>query len=188
VNGEVSVSLPIEKRFSALVSTRKPFGFTTYFKGHERNGRNDVMVYQNGGVGYTPRKDVLVGRELIDCWKVFIPRAGSGSDAFPHPIIGKPFVGAPGSVCSETYLCIGPLESEKSAQAVTGYLSTRLVRFLILLHKPSQDATRSVYTFVPGQTFVEDWTDEKLYKKYGIAKDEIAFVESMIRPMELDNE
>ena len=34
----------------------------------------------------------------------------------------------------------------------------------------------------------EPWIDEKLYKKYGLAKDEVAFIESMIRPMEGKNE
>jgi site-specific DNA-methyltransferase (adenine-specific) len=80
------------------------------------------------------------------------------------------------------------LRSEREAKSMCSYLSTRLVRFLILLHKPTQDATRSVYTFVPKQDFSGSWTDETLYKKYGITKDEIAFIESMIRPMELDNE
>ena len=188
VHGEISVALSVEKQFSQLVSTLRPFGFRTYFKGKEHCGKNDVTVYQNGGVGFTPRKDVLVGLELIDKWKVFIPRAGSGSDAFPHPIIGKPFVGAPGSICSETYLCIGPLASEHEAEVLCGYLSTRLVRFLVLLHKPSQDATRSVYSFVPKLDLKVNWTDEKLYEKYGISNNEIAFIESMIRPMELRSE
>ncbi len=49
-------------------------------------------------------------------------------------------------------------------------------------------ATSKVYTFVPMQDFNESWTDEKLYKKYKSTKKEIAFIESMIRPMELDNE
>jgi site-specific DNA-methyltransferase (adenine-specific) len=35
------------------------------------------------------------------------------------------------------------------------------------------------------QDFTESWTDEKLYKKYGLTKDEIAFIDSMIRPMDL---
>jgi site-specific DNA-methyltransferase (adenine-specific) len=186
LKGEVSVALPIKKQFSSLVSTLRPFGFRTYFKGKEKATKKDVTVYQNGGIGYTPRNEVVTGTELIDHWKVFIPRAGSGSDAFPHPIIGKPFTGAPGSVCSETYLCIGPLKSEREAKFICGYLASRLVRFLILLHKPSQDATRSVYKFVPMQNFSEMWTDEKLYKKYGITMDEIAFIESMIRPMDLE--
>ena len=47
---------------------------------------------------------------------------------------------------------------------------------------------RNAYSFVPKQNFDEVWTDEKLYKKYGIASEEIAFIESMVRPMELPNE
>ena len=52
-----------------------------------------------------------------------------------------------------------------------------------MLHKPAQDATRKVYTFVPTQDFSQPWTDEKLYAKYGLSDGEIAFVEWMIRPM-----
>ena len=65
------------------------------------------------------------------------------------------------------------------------YISTRFFRFLILQKKPSQHATSKVYSFVPVQDFTEEWTDEKLYAKYGITEDEIAFIESMIRPMDL---
>lgn len=43
---------------------------------------------------------------------------------------------------------------------------------------------KKVYSFVPMQDFNEEWTDEKLYKKYGLSKEEITFIESMIRPME----
>jgi site-specific DNA-methyltransferase (adenine-specific) len=32
----------------------------------------------------------------------------------------------------------------------------------------------------------EPWTDEKLYKKYELTQDEIAFIDSMIRPMEVE--
>jgi site-specific DNA-methyltransferase (adenine-specific) len=182
------LNLPNEKQFSSLVSTRKPFGLATTFRGKKNSGTKDLKVHQNGGIAYISRAEITVGAELIDNWKVFIPYAGSGSDAFPHPIIGKPFTGAPGSICSETYICIGPLKSEKEANGVCSYLSSRLVRFLILLHKPTQHATRSVYTFVPKQDFSGTWTDESLYKKYGITKEEITFIETMIRPMEFDNE
>lgn len=65
------------------------------------------------------------------------------------------------------------------------YLSCRLTRLLILLHKPSQDTTRKVYTFVPTQEWTRRWTDEDLYKKYGITDDEIAFIETVVRPMDL---
>jgi site-specific DNA-methyltransferase (adenine-specific) len=64
-------------------------------------------------------------------------------------------------------------------------MSTRFFRFLVLLNKPTQHATSKVYSFVPIQDFSEPWTDEKLYKKYNLSQEEIDFIESMIRPMEL---
>jgi site-specific DNA-methyltransferase (adenine-specific) len=56
------------------------------------------------------------------------------------------------------------------------------------LHKPSQDTTRKVYTFVPTQEWTRRWTDEDLYEKYGISASEIAFIEKVVRPMDLSNE
>ena len=55
---------------------------------------------------------------------------------------------------------------------------------MVMLKKNTQNGTKSVYQFVPLQDFSEPWTDEKLYKKYGLTQDEIDFIESMIRPME----
>jgi site-specific DNA-methyltransferase (adenine-specific) len=71
------------------------------------------------------------------------------------------------------------------AESVLSYLSCRLTRLLVLLHKPSQDTTRKVYTFVPTQEWTRTWTDEDLYRKYGITEDEVAFIEKFVRPMEL---
>jgi site-specific DNA-methyltransferase (adenine-specific) len=176
------------KSFSQLVSPQRPFGLRTFYKGKKTRGTKDLLLYENGGTAYVPRSEIEVGTELIDCWKVFIPAAGSGSDSFPHSILGRPFIGSPGSVCTETYLCLGPLDSEKEAENLRGLLSTRFVRFLVLLHKPTQHVSRSAFTFVPSIALNTKWTDEKLYEKYLITKDEIEFIESMIRPMDLDNE
>ena len=93
-----------------------------------------------------------------------------------------------GNISSETYLCIGPFNSKNQAESVLSYLTCRLTRLLILLHKPSQDTTRKVYSFVPTQKWTKRWTDEDLYAKYGISASEIAFIEKVVRPMEEDNE
>lgn len=57
-------------------------------------------------------------------------------------------------------------------------------RALVLIRKSSQNAAKGVYDFVPMQDFSKPWTDEELYAKYGLTKDEIDFIESMIKPME----
>ncbi|MBN9494566.1 Eco57I restriction-modification methylase domain-containing protein [bacterium] len=183
-----SLALPENKRFDGLVSSRKPFGLATTFKGRVTKREGDLLVYQNGGTGYTPRESISTGLDLIDSWKVYVGRAAPGTgnrDTYPHRVISTPFIGEPGSISSETYLCIGPFESKSQAESVLSYLSCRLTRLLILLHKPSQDTTRKVYTFVPTQDWTKQWTDAELYAKYGITDDEIAFIEKVVRPMEL---
>ena len=184
-----SLSLPASRRFDRLVSSRKPFGLETTFKGKAAKRAGDVLVYQNGGTGYTPRSSIATGTELIDKWKVFVGHAAPGTgnrDTYPHKIISTPFVGEPGSISSETYLCIGPFDSRNQAESALSYLSCRLTRLLILLHKPSQDTTRKVYTFVPMQKWTRQWTDHDLYTKYDLFAKEIAFIEKIVRPMTCD--
>ena len=183
-----SLSLPESKRFDRLVSSLRPFGLRTFFQGKSTKSPNDILVYQNGGKAYIAENEISTGTHLIDKWKVYIGRAAPGTgnkDTYPHRIISTPFVGEPGSISTETYLCIGPLDSKSEAESVLSYLSCRLTRLLILLHKPSQDTTRKVYTFVPIQDWTERWTDEELYRKYGITEDEITFIEKVVRPMDL---
>jgi hypothetical protein len=188
VDGRGSLSLPTDRRFDELVSSRKPFGLETTFKGKASKSPGDVLVYQNGGTGYTARSSITSGLELIDSWKLYVGYAAPGTgnkDTYPHRIISTPFVGEPGSVSSETYLCIGPFKTESAARSARSYLSCRLTRLLVLLHKSSQHVTRKVYAFVPIQTWDRTWTDEELYAKYGITDDEIAFIESIVRPMDV---
>ncbi len=183
-----SLSLPPAKRFEQLVSSRKPFGLETTFKGKASQRPGDLLVYQNGGTGYLARDSVSTGTELIDKWKLFAGYAAPGTgnkDTYPHRIISTPFIGEPGSISSETYLCIGPFDSKLEAESALSYLSCRLTRLLVLLHKPSQHVTRKVYTFVPTQEWTRPWTDDVLYEKYGITDSEIEFIEKIVRPMDL---
>lgn len=184
-----SLALPEDKRFMRLVSSIGPFGLDSTFRGRDTKRGDDLKVYRNGGVGYIARSEITKERHAFDKWKVFIGRAAPGTgnkDTYPHRIISTPFLGEPGSISSWTYMYIGPFESESEAKSVLQYLSCRLTRLLILLHKPSQDTTRKVYTFVPTQDWNREWTDEALYERYGITEDEIAFIESIVRPMDLD--
>jgi site-specific DNA-methyltransferase (adenine-specific) len=186
-----SLTLPDGERFDELVSSRKPFGLDTTFQGRESKRAGDVMVYQNGGTGYVAKRTITTGTHLIDKWKIFMGYAAPGTgnnDTYPHRIIITPFLGQPGTISSETYLCIGPFDSKNQAESVLSYLSCRLTRLLILLHKPSQHVTRKVYSFVPAQKWTKKWTDEDLYAKYGISKNEIAFIEKIVRPMEDSDE
>jgi site-specific DNA-methyltransferase (adenine-specific) len=78
----------------------------------------------------------------------------------------------------------GPYKSEQEARNVVSYIKTKFFHFLLGLRKNTQHTTKKTYKFIPIQDFSQEWTDEKLYKKYNLTKKEIDFIESMIRPME----
>jgi hypothetical protein len=183
-----SLELPDSKKFMSLVSSIGAFGLESTFRGKEKKSGNDLKVYRNGGVGYVARAKIAKEQALFDRWKVFIGRAAPGTgnkDTYPHKILSTPFIGEPGSISSWTYMYIGPFDTKAEADSVLSYLCCRLTRFLVLLHKPSQDTTRKVYTFVPTQDWAKPWTDGDLYKKYGLTTREIAFIEGIVRPMEV---
>ncbi len=186
-----SLELPEAKRFMNLVSSIGAFGLDSTFRGKERKTGNDLKVYRNGGVGYIARSKVTKEQAAFDKWKLFVGRAAPGTgnrDTYPHRIISTPFIGEPGSISSWTYMYIGPFDSKAECESVLSYLSCKLTRLLILLHKPSQDTTRKVYTFVPTQEWTKTWTDTELYAKYGLSSDEIAFIEKIVRPLQIDGD
>lgn len=131
--------------------------------------------------------DIPKGKQALPLNKVFIPKAG-GSGTDPD-VLGRPFYGEPNSVCSYTYLCLGydPKKhnfSKQECENIITYIKTCFFRYMVSIKKKTQDASRDVYQFVPLQDFSHPWTDEMLYRKYGLTQEEIAFIESMIRPME----
>lgn len=173
-----------EKTLEPFVSAQRPFGLRTFVKGKEHKFPGSIILYQNGGVGYIDRNDVEQNQELIDEYKIYISRAYNAGDTYPHQIIGKPILGKPGTCCTETYVTIGPFKSKDETENVISFIHTKFFRFMVFLTKVSQMASSKVYQFVPLQDFSHPWTDEMLYKKYGLTPEEIAFIESMIRPME----
>ena len=80
---------------------------------------------------------------------------------------------------------IGPFKDKRTTLNVRSYVATRFFRFMVFLKKITQDATSRVYQLVPMQDFSKAWTDEELYAKYGLTAEEIAFIESMVKPMEV---
>ena len=171
------------------VSVRKPFGFSTNFSEYKSKPfKGGIKIYARGKYGYITADKIDINMDWIDKHKVLISKAYNAGDNYPHQILNAPFYAEPGSCCTETYMVAGTYDSEIEARNLIAYIRTKFFRFLVLLKKNTQDATKAVYAFVPILDMTKTWTDEKLYKKYGLTKDEMAFIESMIRPMELEDE
>lgn len=186
-----------EETFNTIVSANDPFGFDVREQNsykrikpdfHLKKTSEDILFYYNGwrenGVGYIARTAPRKGIDLISMPKIMIAQAYGERGGFPYLVIGKPFLVPAESCCAETYLVIGPFESDEITTHVMEYIKTRFFRFLVLLLKNTQHAPNKVYSLVPLQDFTEAWPDKKLYAKYGLTDDEVAFIESLIRPME----
>ena len=186
-----------ERSFEEIVSANDPFGYDVRVQDSYLRIKpdikdavfdNSVKIYYYGSkgksIGYIRRDSVRKNITLVDKLKIYISRSYGERGEFPYVVIGKPFIGEPYSVCTETYLIIGTYSRKDEAMNVISYMQTKFLRFLVMLKKNTQSATKQVYQLVPMQDFSESWTDEKLYAKYGLTDEEIAFIESMIRPME----
>jgi site-specific DNA-methyltransferase (adenine-specific) len=179
-----------ESSMSMIMSARTAFGLYSNYKGYRMTAQpGDVAYYATGSkgrfVGYVSPADVPVNRQQIDTWKAMVPKAGSdGGQKLPDIVLGRPWIAERPSVCSQSFLFV-PTDTRLAAESVVSYFRTRFLRFLVGLRKITQDTTASSYTWVPQQVWDHHWTDKELYAKYGITDDEIAFIESMVRPMEL---
>lgn len=176
-----------QRSFEKLVSARKPFGISSIVSINEKQLSDLVFIHAYPKNGYIKNREISHNIEWVDKFKVYIAKAYGERGAFPYLVLGKPFIGLPGTCCSETYLVLGPFKSHKESKNVISYVKTKFFRFLVLMKKNTQNAPKGVYTFVPAQEFEHRWTDNELYRMYGLTPDETSFIESMIRPMELDN-
>lgn len=184
-----------EHSFSNIVSANDPFGYDVRVTNSYKRVKptyslkqKDGMVafYYNGwrkdGIGFVERKDVRKGFDMIDKWKVFIPKAWGTGNVTQDWL--NPFIPQTPSVCTETYLVIGPFNSEKEAQNAISYTQTKFFHIMVSIMKITQNTMQKAYSCVPMQDFSKPWTDEELYAKYGLTQEEIDFIESMIKPME----
>ena len=177
------------KSFSNEVCSSNPFGFRTYERGNNTVTTDSVKLITSDGFGYVERCSIKKNIDAVDCYNVIMTRAMSGGNKpgvdGKYLIIPSTIrVIKPGEICAETYLCIGKLKTEREALNLISYLKTKFVRFLLLQCLSSIMISKESFQFVPEESFSTTWTDEMLYKKYGLTKDEIAFIESMIRPMD----
>ncbi|MBK8164563.1 MAG: Eco57I restriction-modification methylase domain-containing protein [bacterium] len=172
------------------VSPIQPFSIRTNFRGSEKKAgmKFPILLIGNNSETYIERAEVPRNDAWIDEWKVLLGAAYGAGDSFPHQIYNYPVLAGPGTACTETYLVIGRFADEVQAGRFAAYLRTRFVRFLVSLRKYTQHLYSERFQFVPDLPMDRDWDDVTLYQKYGIEEHEIAFIESMIRPMDNANE
>ena len=167
-----------------------PFGIATNFDAFRQvrqPGDIELHLVRQGkrSVGYLAREGIKKNSNLIDSWKVLVPKAGSdGGQKNPDVVLGKPLIVPPGSICTQTFIAFW-VASEAEAASLQSYDCTKLFRFLVSIRKITQDSLRGTYTWVPVQNWDRTWTDAALYKKYGLTQSEIEYIEGVIKPMNI---
>ena len=126
--------------------------------------------------------------------KVLSGHIGETDENGQVKVIASIFIGSAYEVCTDSYLVIGPFSIKQEAENAELYFKTRFLRFLLLQSLVSMNISRNNFRFVPLQDFTPqsdiDWSksiseiDAQLYRKYGLERDEIEFIERMIKPME----
>jgi site-specific DNA-methyltransferase (adenine-specific) len=175
---------------SQQVSSRKPFGLPTNARPTKKG---DIVLRWNDGEGPYFRKDIEVGVELIDKWKVITSYVGYDHAGNPgkdgkRRVFSKIDILPPGTICTETYLVVGSYDNEKYAINLVNYMKTKFFRFLVSQFMYSHHITKESYSLVPQLDMTKNWTDQKLYARYGISIEEQAFIETKIKSMDPSNE
>ncbi|MCC7128502.1 MAG: Eco57I restriction-modification methylase domain-containing protein [Microbacteriaceae bacterium] len=181
-----------EPSITSVLTRDTPFGLATNFTGTlKRSTISDLALHltRTGkrSVEYVSADLVQKNRHLVSKWKVLAPEAGSdGGQRIPDVVLGKPWLAPPNSVCTQSFLCFY-LDSEAEALSVASYYRTKFFRFLVSLRKITQHAIHSTYAWVPIQSWDRSWSDVELYEKYRLTQEEVDFIESQVKPMEIDN-
>ena len=195
VNIVESVKSRSDKFFDQIVSTQKPFGLRTYVT---PLSEGDIILKYNKGKGPYQSSLIDTGKSMIPQWNVIIScltaeHAGQTDKEGRKKILSSLDLLRPNEICTETYMVVGSYDTEQEALNLTSYLRSRLTRFLISQLAATQHLSKEKFALVPNQDFTSnsdiDWSksieeiDAQLYAKYNLSKDEIAFIESMIKPM-----
>lgn len=180
------------------VYASKPFGLRSFDKGFPAKPGRNIRLFGSGGISYLSESDVPQNLALAPKWKVIMSKAsaehaGQTDKEGRKRIVSRLEVLEPGTICTESYLLLDIFDSEEDARNMHKYMRTQFVRFLIGAILLTQNIVRDKFRFVPQQDFTAnsdiDWSksvaeiDAQLYAKYNLSKDEISFIESMIKPM-----
>ena len=178
-----------EANMSSVVYSRNPFGFTSNQEGSPNPFPNSLHMFTSKGWTYVDKNDVTSNVDIIRKWKPMMSKTGaehagqSDSNGMKR-VVSRIAVLSPNEICSESYLILSAFDNREEAENLVIYMKSRFARFLLSTILLTQNIAKDKFQLIPLQDFSKPWTDAELYAKYGLTEDEIAFIESMIKPME----
>lgn len=193
-----------QKRFKEIVSLTRPYGIRKdLFNSPERypSARLSDVPFEGcvkiygvkgikGGakrtVGYVASECVTKNEDTIDKYKLFFTTSYSTNAITPPRTI----VGGKNEICTETFLLLGPFDSQQEQLNCKKFLDTNFFKVLLFFGRGTMQVSRDVFRFIPLLDFSDEseikWgkrieeIDALLYKKYHFSRKDIAFIESIL--------
>lgn len=188
-NNAITILEKVSKKCSNWLSTKvfsnKPFGIATNFKNWKESGIKCVSVGLKEN--FVAAVDVNDKNNIKGFWKVCMSKAGDGGFGNPDKngkcsVIGRTFILEPNQICTETYIVVNIFEDKQSCENFITYINTKFFRFMLGLRVMTQDVNKEKFSWVPDmENYTKEYTDEYLYKKFGLNEEEISYIESKIK-------
>lgn len=184
----------INEPFSSIVSSSRPFGIRNYlFNSPERYPElelsdnpfeGSVKIYGVKGIkggarrkiGYVKKNMIQRNAAAVDKYKLFFTTSYSTNAVVPPDVI----LGKPGEICTETFLMIGPFDTEKECINCLNYINTNFFRTLLYFGKGTMHVTQSVFSYIPLLNFDKEWDDEKLKKYFKLSNGDIKLINETV--------
>ena len=173
--------------------TRNPFGFVSKDRGYASPIPNEkcVKLISSAGIGYVKMSDVKKNVDSINKYKVTIGKiVPSNGEVDTNPKDGYKVTTSskilnPNEIHTESYLMLHDFDTKLEAENFASYMALKFPRFMMKHTLSSMNISTQNFMFVPFLDYTKKWTDEELYRRYNLNENEINYIESLIRPMDL---
>jgi len=174
--------------------TRNPFNFVSKERGSSASTATRVKLISSAGVGYVERRTITKNTDVIDKYKVTIGKVVPSNgevDITPkdgYKVITSLRILEPGEIHTESYLLLSAFDTAQEAQNFAKYITLKLPRFLLKQTLTSMNIAKNNFRFVPYLDYTHEWTDEELYRRYGLTTEQREWVNYCMRHMDLGEE
>lgn len=167
--------------------SRKPFDLATNFSNWQKSG---TPCYSTGRkINFVSPNDFTDKHNIVGKWKVATSKANGAAQEQDNMgakrVLSNAFVIEPGAVCTETYIVVNVFNTRSEAENFISYVKTKFFRFMLGLRVLTQDINKEKFAWVPDlDDYSKSWTDQELYEKFGLTRQERAYIESKIKEIQ----
>lgn len=180
------------RTFTSIVSSTKPYGIRNYlFNSPERypdsgysktpfEGAISIWGVEGikGGavrkIRYINRQTVTKNEDSIDSYKLFFTTSYSTNAIIPPDIIKAD----QNTVCTETFLLIGPFNTKEERDNCYLFMHTNFFRLLLFFGKGTMHVNKDVFSLIPLLDFTRKYSDNDLASIFSLDEDDILYINS----------